>query len=678
MKGFENMITDQTIDESLFYCDINSDAITDTFIQPLKNYSHNYSKQVYILKKALGVKKEYTYNLKDIAIILIPKHPIVLLNYGVKNSEVFEDYRLDFIEDLGHLSDKYDYSKILGRARKWSDILIMNINLCDFNINNYISNEIEMVEQRKIDLLISLLIGSINSIEKIGTTNPVTLLEKVKQKIILYDGKQSRFIYQQTDQDIITIQGMAGTGKTELLLHKLKDVYASEKDSIIAFTCFNKVLANDMKIRIPKFFNFMKVDEQIDWENRLQVFSSWGSYNQPESGMYSYICNKYNLPFSNYGANSNFDYLCQSACELLEQMESFSPCFDYVFIDESQDFKENFFALCKKVTRKTVYIAGDIFQNIYDTSVNTDIEPNYLLNKCYRTDPNTLMFAHAVGMGLYEKPPLNWLEDTAWKSCGYSLKREVDSFVLSRSPLRRFEDLDATNTIKLLSCESNSSCDEILSCFENIKKENPDVRPEDIAVIILGNYRKMCAMADNIEFELYDKYKWESSKGYETKIKQPKKVYISNINNIKGLEFPFIICVVPGFISDNIKYRNSIYMALTRSFLISYFIVDSSNENFISTYQEAIENINSDGVMKLIEPSEKEKKEMVNKIRITLSSQRRSIYDIIEELFNTEYPTMERKDRDFVIDAIVRIKKPLSEEQIINRVRTLIDDVLGA
>jgi len=297
------MTGNQTADESLFYCDINENDITNEFIQPLKDYSICNSKQVYILEKALGVKKEYEYSMNNIAIILIPKHPVVILNYGEKNDDIFEDYRLDFIEDLGHLSDKYDYSKILGRPRKWSEDLIEKINLSDFNINHYISKEIELDKQRRIDLLISLLIGSINSIEKVGINDPVTLLDKVKQKIILFDGKQSRFIYQTYEKDCVTIQGMAGTGKTELLLHKLKDIYAKDKNSVIAFTCYNKVLANDMKSRIPKFFNFMKVDEQIDWENRLHVFSSWGSFNRPQTGMYSYICNKYNLTFSTYSDN---------------------------------------------------------------------------------------------------------------------------------------------------------------------------------------------------------------------------------------------------------------------------------------------------------------------------------------------------------------------------------------
>ena len=674
------MNSSHTNDDSLFYCDIEITEETNRFINPLKEYSIQHSKQIYILKKALGTNKDYNYELSDVAIILMPKHPILILNYKTTTLENLEDFRLDLKEDLGYLSDKYNYNKILGRPRKWPSDFFVISRIDEFNIDEYLTTEIGLQYQRKIDLLISLLIGSINNIEKIGLSDPESLLEKVKQKIILFDGQQSRFIYQTKEQDTITIQGMAGTGKTELLLHKLKDVYSSEKKSAIVFTCHNKVLANDMRVRIPRFFNFLKVDEQIEWDDRLHVFPSWGSASNPNSGLYSFLCKKYDLSFIRYSENHDFNAVCYEALQELNEQENFEPCFDYIFIDESQDFKEGFFELCKKVSKKTVYIAGDIFQNIYDTSVTTDIKPDFLLNKCYRTDPKTLMFAHAVGMGLYETPQINWLDDNAWVSCGYSLDRESskDTITLSRSPLRRFEDLDATNTIRLLSCDSDSYSAQIISCIQEIRNENPTVTPEDIAVIILGDYRTLCTVANETAFILQRDYGWDSSKGYETKEKSVGKLYISNVNNIKGLEFPFVICVVTRTITTNILSRNSIYMALTRSFLTSYFIVDNRNSEFVEIYSAAIARITNEGKMELHEPSPDERKEMANRIRITLSSSRKSFEEIMDDFFNKEYPYLKLEDRKFVADTIKQISANLTEEQIKQRSRYFVDVVLGA
>src|SRR5699024_7470677 len=163
-----------------------------------------------------------------------------------------------------------------------------------------------------------------------------------------------------------------------LLLHKLKDIYVNEENSKIFFTCFSKILAQDLNNRIPAFFDFMKVNEQIKWNERLWVERSWGSQADKNSGLYSYICNHYKIPFQRYSWSVSFESVCRGALERLYELEEqgdFEPYFDYILIDESQDFNAAFFELCTKVTRKQVYIAGDIFQSIYYYNENTDIEP---------------------------------------------------------------------------------------------------------------------------------------------------------------------------------------------------------------------------------------------------------------------------------------------------------------
>lgn len=124
-------------------------------------------------------------------------------------------------------------------------------------------------DRKNLDLLISLFIGSINDIDRVKDNVPETTLDKVKQKIQLFDGDQTRFVYQKAEKKRIRIQGLSGTGKTELLLHKLKDLYIGEPNSTIYFTCHNKILADNLRKRIPDFFNFMKVEQQIEWNKRL-------------------------------------------------------------------------------------------------------------------------------------------------------------------------------------------------------------------------------------------------------------------------------------------------------------------------------------------------------------------------------------------------------------------------
>jgi len=643
----------------LFYCGVQLDQLNSDvkqFIERLGQYSDVCNKSVYVIDKALGKDLKDSYSYTEELVILIPKQKVILLNYGSAKNE-FDEFVEDFISDLEYLSKRYEYQKKIGRSRNWREC-ISELNFEDIkmrNIEDILRDcDVPVHKERTIELLISLLIGSINNIQSVGIDDPKTLLDKVKQKIILFDGMQSRFLYENLDNDIIRIQGLAGTGKTELLLHKLSELYVSDKDSKLAFTCYNKVLAKDMLARIPQFFNFMKIEEQIEWNTRLSVFSSWGSHFDPCSGLYSYICDKYGLNFYRFSDKGSFDEVCKMAIAELKKIKNFEKCFDYIFIDESQDFTSSFFTMCQMVTRKKLYIAGDVFQNIFDTQIKVSDNVDYLLNKCYRTDPKTLMIAHSIGMGLYEIPVIRWLEDDEWRDCGYSLERKNKKVFLKRSPLRRFEDMDASSilSLQIKSASLEILPDKIIECIDDILKNHETVTPDDVAVIFLDDNAQSYRMADWLSFEIADRYNWESTKGYVAKSKKKNCVFISNRNNIKGLEFPFVICVETEKITDSLLKRNSIYMVLTRSFLCSYFIVnESGNEEFIGIYSKAIQEVNSNGYLELREPSQEEKDLQVEKIKIAVQQMRKSLEDVINEVFN-EYPVLTIEERNRLRDMI--------------------------
>lgn len=665
-------------DDSLFFCDIQKVEKNKELIEKLEAYSEENSKQVYIINKALGTANDYNYDISELAMVLVPKHKITIINYGNNDKKSLENFLSDLKEDLGYISDKFEYRKILGRVRTWKDEELFDIiNVNEFDIEEFISSEVSHENIRKIDLLISLLIGSINDINKIGITEPISLLEKVKRKIILFDGRQSSFIYGKTEKKRVTIQGLAGTGKTELLLNKLKEVYTNPNNPIIAFTCFNKVLASELKKKkIPQFFNFMKVSEQIEWDTRLHVFSSWGKRFDPESGLISFISAHYNTTYKTYNECRNLEVLCKQIHEELDVKESFVPCFDYLFVDESQDFGEEFLLLCEKVTKEKLYVAGDIFQNIFDSvSDKKDIKIDFLLNKCYRTDPKTLMFAHSVGMGLYETPKINWLNDEDWEKCGYTFEKTADNTIkLSRKPLRRFEDLEVEQTIKLIPSEKESIVDSTIDQIDDIRINNPDVNADDIAIIILNsNYNAMCDLSMNIIYEIEDKFNWECTRGYITKETEQNKLYISNINNIKGLEFPFVICISPNKISSNIFFRNGIYTSLTRSFLTSYFIVNSNNNDFLEVYGDAINQIYN-GYIEVTEPSEHERILITTNIQ-NAKQERMPLKNIIEIVAADFIP----KGLEMSIirtNAEGLYKKTLNDNEVIERLRKICEQMI--
>lgn len=621
---------------SLFFNQVQENDNNRDIIRTLEQYAlDNPTEQLYLITAPLSEQKyQYEYE-KNALVILSPKHKIIFLDLG-NDKKKFEEYCEDFIEDLSSLSDKYNYKQHIGRPRKWKSELIDYEENIPTDISKFLSyNKIpDLSLKRKVELLISLLIGSINDIEKVGADAPETLLEKVKRNIILFDGDQTRFIYKNFGKKTVSIQGLSGTGKTELLLHKLKELYIKEDSTKIFFTCHNKTLAKNLKDRIPKFFDFMRVEKQIEWNKRLWVNIAWGSEKYPDTGIYSYICNFYNIPFMRYRRGIGYKEIFTEALKYIDQIkdsDEFEYVFDYVLIDERQDFPKEFFELCEKVTKEQVYIAGDIFQDIWDNTGDDELEVDIVLNRCYRTDPRTLMFAHALGMGLFEDKKLNWLSDEQWKEIGYIIKREADrKMCLSRDPIRRFEDLEQEEIPSMI-IEKQTSITQIVNLLQKIKDKNPTVEPDDIAIIIVDDDNSIYEFIDKLSYRISENLDWEVNRVLDTKTKIKNTIFISNRNNVKGLEFPFVICIT-GKIKDGYKYRNSLYTMLTRSFIQSYLLV--TNNDGIDIQQKGLYIINSQRCIQTIEPTDEEK-DTIRQTVIKMKEERIISYDeFLNKIFN--------------------------------------------
>ena len=624
-------------EHSLFYNHIEENDYNKEVIKKIRDYSmDNPNEQIYLVNSPLGEKK-YRYNYQEKVIILLsPKHKIIFLNLDHSSQDDFEEFVDEFIEDLGSISDKYDYKQFIGRPKKWKKELVVEESLNnEFNVKMlFDEHKIEDKNlKRKNELIISLITGSINDIKNITLEEPDTILEKIKNKIILFDGEQTRFIYKNLNKKIIYIQGLSGTGKTELLLHKLREIYVNTDDTKIFFTCHNVALANTLRQRVPEFFDFMKVEKQIEWNKRLWVSNAWGSVSNKNSGFYSYICDFYNIPFLRWSKTITYKDIFKKALEEIEKIpdEEFEYAFDYILIDESQDFPEEFFQLCKKIAKEKVFVAGDIFQDIFEASIEDRVKNvDFVLNRCYRTDPRTLMFAHGIGMGLFEKKKLNWLSDIEWEASGYKIRRENKEVYLCREPIRRFEDLDIENYESMI-IQKLKTYEQIVDLIENIKQENPTLKPDDIAIINIEEEKWIYGFFNELEFMIMDRFEWKVNKAYETKEKIQDAVFLTNKNNVKGLEFPFVLCVGKK-IEDTYRYRNTLYTMLTRSFLQSYLLL--LDDYKIKEQEKGLEIIRKNKCIKTTEPTDEEKQE-IKKTIINFKEEKNISFDeFLTQIFN--------------------------------------------
>ncbi|ARD23252.1 DEAD/DEAH box helicase [Shewanella japonica] len=570
----------------------------------LEEYAEANKKQIYVLCRPLS-KEDLTYEYEDAFVIFSSGRKPCFVDTG-RDPDGFDEFIDDFIDDIGFLSEKFKYRQKIGRKKKWKELIEHtsgdNLNLDILQLEN-------PSDKRVADLLTSLVIGSINDVNRVNL-DADNILDSIKSKIVLFDTDQTGFVFKMEASKKFVIQGLAGSGKTELLLHKLKEVYSNEDEARIAFTCFNKILASSMKNRIPSFFDFMKVERQIDWGNKLFCFHSWGSGRIPDSGMYRYICHKYEIPFGTFAAGS-FDLLCKKAIEEIKSIAKGGEhkyIFDYVFIDESQDFGVHFVELCELVTQKKVFVAGDVFQNIFRTIDESVSHSDLVLKKCYRTDPKNLMFSHALGMGLYENPVLRWLQDNEWGACGYKYQILNNRAIVSRDPLRRFEDLPnefQSTSLHLVEDNQNIS-DSIFRVVEQIKERHETVEPGDIAVLFIDKAKYIYDVIPTLANTVKSRLGWSVNISHESKTIDTSKFFISNINNAKGLEFPFVICFARDLRSQP-AFRNGLYTMMARSFLESHLVLGSQTDRtLLNSLNSGLECLNTNGHMDLRIPTKQE------------------------------------------------------------------------
>ncbi len=93
---------------------------------------------------------------------------------------------------------------------------------------------------------------------------------------------------------------------------------------------------------------------------------------------------------------------------------------------------------------------------------------------------------------------------------------------------------------------------------------------------------------------------------FETKKSDPSKFFISNINNAKGLEFPFVICFAMN-LNRNASFRNGLYTMMARSFLESHLVIgNSSNSVLLDKLNEGLNYLNDNNCMEIRIPSDEE------------------------------------------------------------------------
>jgi len=346
-------------------------------------------------------------------------------------------------------------------------------------------------------------------------------IKELERQIALLDEEQEKGALQIAPGPQ-RLRGLAGTGKTVLLAMKAANIHLRYPDKKILFTFHTQSLYNQAERLISKFYRSYS-DADPDWQ-LLHVRHGWGGRNRP--GVYFDVSTRQGVPPLTFAqaragnASAPLAYCCQSALG-----RPIEPEYDFILVDEAQDFPKEFFHMLFKLSRPPhrIYWAYDELQQLTSieiprpedlfgtnegglplVSLDGDdypgsIEKDLVLHRSYRCPEAVLMLAHAIGLGLYSPQGcIQMLADAgSWESIGYEVQggqlhahEPVTIYRPSKNspnPIARIYDQQKLVTASVF----ESRGDELEWVAESIAAsvQEQDVPPEHILAISLDGLK---------------------------------------------------------------------------------------------------------------------------------------------------------------------------------------------
>lgn len=354
-----------------------------------------------------------------------------------------------------------------------------------------------------------------------------SIIKKLESEIASFDQQQKHGSTIPLD-GLQRIRGLAGSGKTIVLAMKAAITHLRDPAAIIVYTFYTKSLYQLIKRLITRFYRQFD-DKDPDW-TKIRVLHAWGGKYNP--GVYYDICQKYGIEPITYTeadwrsrSGNPFDLVCK---ELLSFNKS-KNLYDYLFIDEGQDFPLSFIKLGVEITNNSrVVWAYDELQTIFQPRTPTPAEifgtddegkpkinfsEDIVLYKCYRNPREMLVVAHALGFGIYGPKIVQMLENAEyWKDIGYKVKegefKEGSNVVIERPKENSLTTIsDSYKKEEIVKIQiSNSFDDEINFVVSEIEKniKNEALLPDDILVIAVDD-RHAKSYLNKVEQNLFEK-----------------------------------------------------------------------------------------------------------------------------------------------------------------------------
>lgn len=546
---------------------------------------------------------------------IISSKGIIILHDSDDERKVYWRHINKTIMECPSVSDlAMDPSSGLISFKKCNDI--------DGIVNQLLNND-DIMSIDDVDLLVAVIQKAYNlskfddraiqNKDSIGS-----IIKKRNNKVSILDEEQFETIYKaQTGH--ARIRGLAGSGKTILLAKKMAYLHYRNPESKIAYVFYTISLKQFVEKLFRSFYKEFDPYNEPDM-SKISILHSWG--NKHTDGFYSTICKHFNVERKTlrdvYGRKDKLDAVCTDLLEQLKKQDI--GIFDYVFVDEAQDFSIGFFKLALKAlkpTGKFIY-AYDELQSLnegnkmpskYSIFHNKPCE-DINLSVCYRTPKEILVTAHALGLGVYKKADdgsvdmVNMIQDIdTWAAIGYEVI-DGDLSYGKHVTLGRKDVIDEKCPESVIVLEKEDQIEQYKFVREEILDLilDQDVSPDDIMIIDLDSINL------NDDFLLFRKTFTEKSwdeqkddwvcgvnlvnKDNAVKFRIKNSIPFTTIFRAKGNEANIVFILNAHKLRSISSYsRNRIFTAMTRA-RFKVYLLGAGNMKTLVDEAEAVKSNN--------------------------------------------------------------------------------------
>lgn len=539
---------------------------------------------------------------------VVCRHGLVVFYEEENEKTVYTRHFTQIVMSSDRLSELYFEQKNVLESLPFASY--KNVDLV-FQEEQLLTHE----EYKMVNGIIQNVYG-MNSADERSISNEMSLGAKIKKRnnaMNMLDQNQFNGIYNKIDSHM-RIRGLAGSGKTILLVKKMAYTHFKNRELDLAYVFYTKSLKQYVEELFKIYYKDFEKYKEPDM-SKIHILHSWGG-NQMK-GFYSKLCEDNGLQCRTYVSAKNlsgsdkYEAVCEEVLKVTKG--NIKATYNYVFVDEAQDFNLSFFKMALKTLRYTgkLIYAYDELQALNSTVSmpgKTDIFGHVEcrdidLSVCYRTPKEILVTAHALGLGIYKKkkdgtPDLvNMMEDyTIWRAVGYK-EKEGHLGYGKHVVLDRNEEIE----YKPDECVEINSVSDSQQQYEVVAREiirlvnEEDVLLEDILIIDLSSlnlqddFNEFKSVFYRIKREIeHEEYKIHLvNKDNAIKFKRIGSIPFTTIFRAKGNEANIVFVINSHKMSNMLSYsRNRLFTAMTRAKFKTYVygiesdIMTSLNEEY--------------------------------------------------------------------------------------------------